>query len=263
MSPLPRKSAFTDAEVQATWDRVGDLVTREQAEAAVAEAADEMRRVIGDRRPALAWSGGKDSLAVEAVYVASGYPVRGVCSVASQLEFPAMLEYQRQYRPSGVELLDRRELTLDWLARHPRYCFPTGGNDAQVYTVEVTRWGQHEYQRKVRPDFVVMGRRRADGNWFTKENPYGVHRNRTGMVSYSPVRDWSHELTLAVVRYYGKPLAPTYAYPFGWTTGGGPWPGRRMPRPWYNTWVADPTVVELAARAGVEGAARFLREEVA
>lgn len=261
MSPLPRKSSFTDEEVIATWERITELVSREEAQAAVEAAAAEMRSVLGSKlRPALAWSGGKDSLAVEVVYEASGYPMRGVCSVASDLEFPAMLEYQQTRHPENVVLINRHDLNLDWLAKNPRYCFPKKGNDAQVYTVEVTRWGQHEYQHRVHPDVMIMGRRKADGNWFDRSNPYNISKNSHGMVSYSPIRDWSHELTLAVVRYSGKPLPVPYGYPFGWTTGGGPWPGRRMPDPWHNTWVADPSVVERAARYGVAGAVAFMRE---
>lgn len=259
--PLRSKRQFTHTEVQRVWEHIEEIVPGGEAARLVEEAAEEVLRCCSGRRTAMCWSGGKDSLALQAVVETAGLPTDGVCGVAQGLEFPEQLAWVERHAPPGVVVMDRSDFDLPWLAANPRYVFPSGP-DAQVFTQNVTRWSQRQYQAQHDPDVMLMGRRRADGNWFDNRAPFCASTNGAGMLSYSPIRDWTHEQTLGVVRWYSVAgLPPVYGYPHGWTTGTGPWPGRRMPGdPWYNTILADPSVVAAAARYGVPGAAQALAD---
>lgn len=246
---LRRKSTFDHSVVARVWENIEEHVTREEAAAAVEAAACETRQVVanlGVDRPVLGWSGGKDSQALRVVADHAGVPYASMIGIVRAVEWPAMLDFIDQHAPPGCRVYSNDVITLDWLRDHPRYLFPQGA-DGQWWTLRGTRQAQHRYQADHAPDLWLFGRRRADNNWIAPA-PYGIHTDRRGMRQYSPIRDWPHELVLAVCKFYETPMAPVYAGPEGWLTGTGPWPGRRPKGdPWANTWAIDPDVVRAAA----------------
>lgn len=255
---LKKKGLSPDEDWTEVWSTIERRVDKEEAEQAVIVAAQELRSLYDGADVATAWSGGKDSIALEVVVTVAGFEVRGPCSVASHIEFPAQLAWVREHAPGGIQLMDRADFDLQWLAEHPQFVNPTGA-DTQVFTTNVTRWGQHEYVREHAPDVMVMGRRVADGNWFDRSDPYCRSTNSTGMTSYSPIREWPHELTLAVIHYFNRPMPPVYDWPHGWSCGTGPWPGRHgMDDFWGDIMAIDLSVVEDAALHGVAGAEEAL-----
>jgi 3'-phosphoadenosine 5'-phosphosulfate sulfotransferase (PAPS reductase)/FAD synthetase len=260
---IGRKGHQSVDQWREVWEHITEIVPRAAAELAVERAATEIQEVCYGHVPAIAWSGGKDSLALQVVVEAAGMGgMPGVCGVAADIEVPACLDYCLTHKPASVIVIDRADFTLAWLARNPQIPF----QDNMVFTNHVTRWSQHEFQRR-RPDvdYLLHGRRRIDRNYLNSKDPFGRHPSGPNRVTqYSPLRDWSHELTLAVIRYSGKPLSPTYDQPAGWLTGTGPWPGWAphvlpgVTDPWAYAYIVDQTIVERAAVAGVAGAAQFL-----
>lgn len=265
---LKAKSAMTDADAQRAWEQADLAVSLDQCEMAVFAAIAELRGLFNDRyRLAYGWSGGKDSLALQVVMERAGIE-QWMIGVVRHLEYPAHMVWLTQAanlpKGRGVTYM-RDDLTLDWLAKHPERLFPKGGKDGYWWTVAGTRNAQTRYVNEEKPDVMIYGRRTLDGN--VCGNAQGIAPGH-GIVVYNPLRKWSHELTLAVVKHLwlpdkeGRTLPPVYTTPNGWTSGTGPWPGKHYATHddgWAATFATDPAVVFAAANHGVPGAAEWLR----
>ncbi len=244
---LLRKGSFTNQEVQNVWENIEDYVSRSEAEEAIGKAVEEVQEVleIVKMPTSFCWSGGKDSLALETVVNAAGLSGgAGVCGVAADIEVPSALSWYRAHRPEGVVEFNKDEYDFDWLAANPQFIFPTGGKEVQIFTNTVTRWSQHKFLTENGRHLMLLGRRRSDGNWFPA-TPYNIHDSAGGLW-FSPIRSWTHELTLAVIHYAGMTIPPVYSWSRGWQTGTGPWPGWRMNDGWDYLAEVDP---DLATRA--------------
>lgn len=268
---LPAKSCFDDALVQRVWDRIDEHVSEQEAKNRVDAAAEEVAEVVGRYRDQVVygWSGGKDSLALQVVMERAGIE-RSVCGIVGHLEFPDHIRWLKRHAPARCEIISNNDLDAAWLARpeNRRYLFPSTSKDGYFWTLAGTRRAQHEYQQRHHPRLQIYGRRTQDNNHIG-QGPYGIYRAR-GVTQYAPIRGWQHEMVLAAVAYFwlgtvGDELPPIYRYPQGWSTGTGPWPGRRVNgggderAGWENTYDCDPTVVRRAARHFAE-AARTIRD---
>lgn len=258
---LKAKSAYNDADVTRVWRNIEDHVTADAAQQAVEAAAAEVRdRVANVNRAVYGWSGGKDSIALQVVMEAAGVK-RAVLGIVGQLEFVDYLHWVRAHAPSGLNVFSNQDLTLDWLAseKAQRYLFPATSSDGYFWTMAGTRRAQRMYQDLHKPDVQIFGRRTQDGNVVGADGFY----KGGGILSYSPIRDWTHEMVLAVCHYYDRPLPPTYDWPSGWTAGTGPWPGRRVGdehESWRQTYAIEPAAVRAAAAAGVARARTWLEQ---
>lgn len=258
---LKSKSAYTSEAVADVWRNIQDYVSEDEAMDAVDQAARETRDVCGaDRdRVVYGWSGGKDSIALQVIMERSGVH-RSVLGTIPHLEWRQYLAWVDAHRPEGLEVIENRDLTLEWLGRpeNSRYLFPRTSKDGYFWTLAGTRRSQLEYQARHAPMLQIYGRRTQDGNYIGQED-YGIQRTRK-LTVYCPMRAWPHELVLAVVHYAGKQLPPVYDMPHGWTAGTGSWPGRRVgtiEESWAETYAIEPDRVREAA-AHVPAAADWL-----
>lgn len=247
---LTAKRSFRDAEVRAVWERIGDLVTAEEAEEAVTRAAAATRTALGDRigRAVYGWSGGKDSVALQVVMEAAGVR-RAVLGIIPAVEFHSYLDWVNEHAPAGLTVIRNTTVTLPWLASRMRLVFPQTSRDAYFWALASARFAQNEYQRRHSPPVQVFGRRTQDGNICGRDG--FTRAAASGIVSFNPLRDWPHELVLGVVHHYRRALPPTYAWPHGWSAGTGAWPGRRPGPPedgWAETYRIEPARVREAAR---------------
>lgn len=258
---LKAKKAYTDDEVARVFADIRSYVTAAEVEHAVDRAVREIHTVIGRRaldRCVYGWSGGKDSIALQVVMEAAGVQ-RAVLGCVPGLEFTSYMEWLPDHLPEGVHVYGNDALDLKWLAAHPQYLFPRTAKLGYFWTTAGTRRAQLAYQQQYQPLFQIYGRRYADGNQCGDRQ--GISRARNGITSYNPIRAWSHEMVLAVIAYYQRPLPPTYRWPHGWTAGTGPWPGRRVgtiDESWAETWAIEPMRVVDAAAARVPGAREWM-----
>lgn len=201
---------------------------------------------------AYGWSGGKDSQALSVVCEGAGVR-RSLLGMARALEWPSFLKWIDQHAPPGLTTINNPRLTLEWLVENQRYLFPQTANDAAFWYNAV----QRRAQRSFPADLQIYGRRKKDGNVAPK-----LFKGAGGVQVYNPIRDWSHEMVLAVIRYYDLPLPPIYDYPLGWIVGTNPWPGIRSPHHtigWSHVWQCDPDVVRQAAEV-IPSARRWIDE---
>ena len=258
---LKAKSIYDNADVAAVWAGIQSYVTEDEAWDAVEQAIAEVRSVVGNDRDRVVygWSGGKDSLALQAVMERAGIR-RAVLGTIPAMEWHQYLEWVNFNQPDGLTTIPNYDLDLRWLSANPRFLFPRDHKAGYRWTLAGTRRAQLRYQAIHKPIMQIYGRRRADGNVIGQE-AYGIQRSRN-LVAYNPLRDWSHELVLAVIHYARLELPPVYDWPHGWTAGTGAWPGRRIgtiDESWAETWQIEPDRVREAA-AHIGDARRWMAE---
>ena len=245
-SVMRSKYNATNEDFARTWDRCLELVPATRTELLVEKAAEEVRRHAAGKRVAYGWSGGKDSQALRVVAERAGIfdCVLSFCS----LEWPDMERWVKTAAPPGLVIERKTEVNLDFLVKHPHLLFPASGKIGYFYSSKITHWGQQKYYSERALDLMLYGRRHQDGNFI---GPGGVHTNRNGFTQLCPLRDWTHEETMAVAKRAGLPMPPVYNYANGWKSGTGPWSGRQgfatKTDGWMATWTADPDVVREAA----------------
>jgi 3'-phosphoadenosine 5'-phosphosulfate sulfotransferase (PAPS reductase)/FAD synthetase len=262
-TPLQRKQRSDHGDWLTALAEIRQAPDRERATALVQEAAFRIARRLREREPlhpAYGWSGGKDSLALEVVCEAAG--LADCVLVISALEFPATLTWVTNNMPWGLTVEARTKLNLHWLAAHPEMLFPQTAETASRWFALVQHAGQRAYAQRTGCEMLLLGRRRADGNYLGQRiEPGGyAYRDRGGFERYSPIADWSHEDVLHVIAAYARDLPPCYSWPRGFRVGTGSWPARQWTENrrhgWQEIAAIDPGIVQIAADAGLPGAAQ-------
>ena len=258
---LGRKQRVTNEDWQRAYATCTKHVSKAHVDALLDRTVEQIRRVIAGKRVAYGWSGGKDSSALGFVMAQAGV---GGCmlAIAEDLEYPAFLKWAAANGPKHLSIIDVG-LDLKWLAKRPHMLFPQDSKTAGQWFRLIQHKAQTKYFKAQELDMIALGRRRADGNYTGKDGS-GIYRNRVGVVRYCPLQHWTHEEVLALIRYYGLPLAPIYDWPNGWVVGTGAWPARQWTKGvmdgWSQVYAIDPQVVHRAA-GYLASAEKFLRKK--
>jgi 3'-phosphoadenosine 5'-phosphosulfate sulfotransferase (PAPS reductase)/FAD synthetase len=257
MIPRKQRSAQVDwvGAVASAYQRPD----RARADALIAQAGERIGKLIeGFGHVTLAWSGGKDSQALR--YVAELAGVEDSLLILTELEYPAFLAWATDNMPWGLAI-EMRPYGLDWLAKNPNMLFPDTKHAAKWFKIN-QQDGQRKYMKRTGSPCLLLGRRRADGNFISLDGSDG-YRDRAGFWRASPIADWSHEDLLTVLGAANMPLPPNYGWPRGYRVGTGPWPQRQwcasQDAAWDEVYLIDPTVVLEAARHGIPGASAAMR----
>ncbi|HEX8556688.1 MAG TPA: hypothetical protein VF668_01225 [Pyrinomonadaceae bacterium] len=256
MKALGRKQSADNADFVALAQGIEQRVTRAEIDNLVDRTVDEIRRVAGDKRAAYAWSGGKDSIALGGVCRLAG--VTPCLLGMTYLEYPQFLAWLTDNMPDELTVINTGQ-DLNWLASNLSMLFPQDAATAARWFKIVQHKAQEVYYHDEELDMIVLGRRRADGNYCGApgENVY----TSKGVTRYSPIWQWRHEEVIAFNHYYGLPCPPIYSWPNGFVVGTGSWPARQytgsIENGWREVFSIDPSVVEFAATR-IESAREFL-----
>jgi len=218
------------------------------------QAIAEIRAKTKSKKAAYAWSAGKDSIVLGAICEKAGAKdcMLGICN----LEYPAFLSWVDENKPSNLEVINTGQ-DIDWLVKHPEMLFPSGSRAGRWFTI-VQHNAQAKYFREHKLDLLLLGRRKADGNFVGKgDNVYTAK----GVTRYSPLSNWTHEQLLAYIAYNDLKLPPIYDWPNGYKCGTHPWPARQwtgnVENGWTEIYAIDPSIVQEAA-LHIESAKLFL-----
>ena len=100
-----------------------------------------------------------------------------------------------------------------------------------------------------------------DGNFVGRGD--NIYTNGKGVVNFSPLAKWSHEMVLAYIAYHELPLPPIYGWINGYKRGTHAWPMRpgckTKEEGWQEIHSIDPTLVEAAVRADIKSAIEFMK----
>lgn len=257
---LGRKQRITnDAWLEAAA-KIEEAVSRQELEELTASTLADIRATTKGQQAAYAWSAGKDSIVLGHICESAG--ITASMAAVCDLEYPAFASWLLENKPTGCEIINTHQ-NLDWLAAHPKMLFPQGSAVAGQWFSIVQHRAQRLYCKAHSLGLLLVGRRRADGNYVGRGS--NCYTDRHGVTRYSPLAEWSHEHVLAYIHYHELPLPPIYGWKNGYLCGTHPWPARQwtgsIENGWREVYDIDPSIVAAAAEK-IESARAFLRGEV-
>ena len=211
---LNKKYKNTQEEWLEVYKNIENYVSREEIEDKIQEAIKKIKKIIKGKKVAYAWSGGKDSIALQIIMEKMGIN-KGVCAISKKFEYSDFLEYINTHLPSGIEIVDK-EISFNYLNKHRELIFPQNKKDLAKWYKLVQHNIQNEYFKKNKLDVLILGRRLQDGNYVGIN---GIYTKNNDITIYSPIYDWKHEDILAILHYYKKELPSIYFTDDGFNNG--------------------------------------------
>lgn len=255
---LGRKQRIKNEDWISTLENIEDVVSQSEINKLAKKTISVIKAAAKGKRAAYAWSAGKDSIVLGKLCEQAGITecLIGVCD----LEYPAFMAWINENKPEKCEIINVG-LGLDWLAAHENMLFPQDSATAAKWFSLVQHQAQRQYFKDHELDMLLLGRRRADGNYVGKGS--NIYTDGKGVTRYSPLADWTHEHILAYIHYNNIPLPPIYGWKNGFLCGTHPWPARQwtgsIDDGWQEVYDIDSSIVQLAAEK-IESAKRFLDE---
>lgn len=244
---LGRKQRISNEDWIAAMKDIENAMSRKDLDALVKKTVGEIKAATKGKIAAYAWSGGKDSLVLGKVCRMAG--IEDCVLVISNLEYPAFMKWIEANKPDKLNVINTGQ-DMEWLKKHQHMLFPQKSGIASQWFHIVQHRGQAKYYKDKELDVLLLGRRRADGNYVGKGG--NIYTDAKGITRYSPLSDWSHEAVLAFMHYYDVPVPPIYAWKNGYLCGTHPWPARQWTASeadgWKEVYDIDRSIVTEAAK---------------
>lgn len=255
---LGRKQRIKNTDWIEAVGKIEQSVSRKELDLLVSRTVKEIKKRTKGKKAAYAWSGGKDSLVLGEICRMAG--ISPCVLVICNLEYKAFMEWVGAHKPPGLSIINTGQ-DMEWLAGHPHMLFPQDSRTAAQWFHIVQHRGQAKYYRENQLDMLLLGRRRADGNYVGKGD--NVYTNRQGVTRYSPLSEWTHEQILALIHYHNLAMPPFYGWKNGWLCGTHPWPARQwtgsVGNAWSEIFEIDSSIVHEAAKH-IQSAKQFLED---
>lgn len=197
---LGKKQTSRNEDFVKVWNNIEQLVSFEEAERLVASAVSDIKQKTAGKNVAYAWSGGKDSLALQVVCERAGINKCVLCT-ASKIEYPGFVDWCKAHAPKGLTIIDNPKLNIEWVAKHPEMLFPQQSKYAAQWFHHLQHRGQAIYFKEQHLDVIILGRRLQDGN-YTGGKGQNIYTDAKGVTRLSPIAHWKHEEVLAVIHYF-------------------------------------------------------------
>lgn len=254
---LGRKQSISNETWLKAMETIEDSISREELNRLADATIQDIKTRVKGKRAAYAWSGGKDSIVLGNLCEAAGVvdSMIGVCD----LEYPDFVAWIEANKPTGCEVINTHQ-GMDWLADHQEMLFPQNSATAGRWFSLVQHRAQRIYSKSHALDLIILGRRKADGNYVGQGT--NIYTDGKGVTRFSPLAIWSHEHVLAYIHYHQLPLPPIYEWKNGYLCGTHPWPARQwtgsVENGWREVYDIDPSIVIEAAEK-IESARAFLK----
>ena len=246
MQPLRRKQSMTNDAWIEVVNNIGSIISKAELDQAVAGILAEIQKTAKGKKTAFSWSAGKDSIVLSHLCEQAG--IKDCVIAVCNLEYPAFLSWIMENKPEACEVINTGQ-DMAWLSKHPDMVFPQDNTRWARWFSIVQHRAQTQYFKKHNLDMLLLGRRRADGNYVG--GPTATYTNGKGVTYYSPMAAWKHEYVLAYIFYHKLPLPPIYDWKNGYLCGTHPWPARQwtgsIENGWREVYDIDRSIVENAA----------------
>lgn len=253
---LGRKQRIKNEDWIQAFEKIEQLIAKEELDQLVERTVKDIKERTAGKKAAYAWSGGKDSLVLGSVCQMAG--ITPCVLVISNLEYRAFIEWADANKPAELTVINTGQ-DLRWLSAHQQMLFPQDSKIAAQWFHIVQHRGQARYYKENRLDMLLLGRRRADGNYVGKGD--NIYTNGEGVTRYSPLSEWTHEQILAFIHYYGLAMPPIYGWKNGYLCGTHAWPARQwtgsIENGWAEVYEIDKSIVNEAAEY-IQSAKDFL-----
>lgn len=259
IKPLGKKQSISNDAWLETVKNIEKIISKTEINKLEKDTIEEIKKTVGDKTAAYAWSGGKDSIVLGHICEKAGIHdcMIGVCD----LEYPEFMKWIEENKPKKCEIINTKQ-GIDWLMEHQKMLFPQNSPEAAAWFHIVQHRAQRIYFRAHKLDVLCLGRRRADGNYVGKGSNIYTTKSE-GVTRYSPLADWTHEQILGYIHYNKLALPPIYDWKNGYLCGTHPWPARQwtesVENGWREVYEIDHSIVENAAEH-IQSAKKFLEE---
>jgi hypothetical protein len=246
---LGKKQSLVHEDFVKVWNLIPQIVPKLVYVYERSKTAAAIKKRCAGKRVAFGWSGGKDSIALSAVCREAGI-TKCVFGMTNHLEYPAWLQWVTDNMPEDLTVI-KNSWDLNWLAANQDMLFPQSADVAGKWFKGIQHAAQAKYFADEQLDMILLGRRRIDGNFVGRDGE-SIYESR-GVVRFSPIAEWSHELTLASMYWEGfaSKMPPFYNWPRGYRCGTHAWPARQWCKGiadgWREVHIIDPSIVEAAA----------------
>ena len=247
---LGKKQSSKNEDFVKVWNNIEQLISREEAERLVADAVSDIKAKTAGKNVAYAWSGGKDSLALQVVCERAGIDKCVLCT-ASKIEYPGFVDWCKAHAPKGLTIVDNPKLDIKYVADYPDMLFPVNSKYAAQWFHILQHRGQAIYFKEQHLDIICLGRRLQDGNHVGGKGQ-NIYTDAKGVTRLSPIAHWKHEDVMAVIHYFlNRQVPPLYDWKNGFVVGTGVWPARQwvgtVQNGWQGLWDINPSMVRDAA----------------
>ena len=178
---IGRKQNARNEDFVWAWEHIESLVSRAEAEALVKKTVYAIWKVTRGRRVGYAWSGGKDSIALQYVCERAGI-YRCVMGTSRSLELRMFMEWVERNKPEGLEIYDVN-IGMRWLADHPDMLFPYRSDILVKWYKLLHHSAQRWFVTHNNLDMVLLGRRLMDGNFVGRGT--NIYTDLNGITRYS------------------------------------------------------------------------------
>ena len=182
---LGRKQRIKNDDWIQALAKIEKLVQKKELDRLAEKTVKEIRKKTRGKIAAYAWSGGKDSLVLGELCRQAGISL--CVLVICNLEYPAFIEWVNAHKPPELSIINTGQ-DIKWLAAHPQMLFPQNSKYASMWFQIVQHRGQSKYYKENHLDMLLLGRRRADGNYVGRGD--NVYTNKQGVTRYSPLSEW-------------------------------------------------------------------------
>ena len=129
----------------------------------------------------------------------------------------------RPFHLPYIKVYDHPKMDLQWLADHQkRMLFPYPNSNNYAAIVQIA--DQERYCKEFGIKCLMTGRRVQDGNFCGRDDSGAYTKN--GVVIYNPIRNYTHEQVIAVLRYMlpEVEMPPVYRFHDGFNHSAAIWP---------------------------------------
>lgn len=211
---IPKKQSATEKDWQNAIQNIEEIVSKAYIDDLIEQTVKDIEHKTNNAKSAFSWSGGKDSMVLEYVCQLAG--LKESVFVHCDLEYTDFMQWVYENRPKGCNMINTKQ-DIKWLSKHQEMLFPQDSKTAAKWFKIVQHKGQEIYFNENNLDILILGRRKADGNYVGKGN--NIYTNNKGITRYSPLAEWKHEDILACIHYYNIELPPIYNWKNGYLCG--------------------------------------------
>lgn len=251
-----RKQKTTESDWLDCIQNIEETVSKSALDDLIKKTVNDIQAKTSGLKTAFSWSGGKDSIVLAMVCELAG--INNCLFVRSDLEYTQFCAWVDEHKPANCEVINTHQNLL-WLSEHQDMLFPQDAATAAKWFKIVQHKGQESYYRAHNLDMILLGRRKADGNYVGKGS--NIYTNAKGITRFSPLADWTHEDIIACIHYYHLDLPPIYGWKNGYLCGTHSWPARQytgsIMSGWQEVYDIEPSIV-LQASQFIESAGEFL-----
>lgn len=227
-------------------------------EAAIVDARDVVKRALAQtKKPLIAFSGGKDSVAIALLAREQG--VRHAICDAS-FYFKSMIEdVERLGRDMDLDMEIRIPLTNFFFKEHPEMMFPTDTKVANTAYAMMQRRTVNVYAQEIGADCVFFGRRLGEN--FVGDR---ITQRKSGVWHCFPIKLWTTVQTMNYCKREKIELPRLYKTPMGDDCRLNDWPFLDhdiYPQPFETIYHIDPDTVREVATFNDEARAVIERHE--